>query len=229
MMATEKNRIKCVFSDLDNTILDFHTARRIACGAVIDRMGAGDREEFHDWYLSSVYDIEDLRNIADYQKHLGIYSNGFYLECARLYESVKMENIRAYPGVCDTIDRIRAAGIPVIVVTDATIDHAMLRLSHTDILRRLDGLITADMTGLKKPAEGIYRFALSETGMENCPEKTLFVGDSLRRDITPAKSVGMETVLASYGDHGEKGNTLSRPEYPADHIIEKYEEILEYL
>jgi len=47
--------------------------------------------------------------------------------------------------------------------------------------------------GIRKPYQGIFYYALRELGAE--AEDTAFVGDSIKHDITGAKSIGMKTIL----------------------------------
>jgi putative hydrolase of the HAD superfamily len=54
------------------------------------------------------------------------------------------------------------------------------------------------------------------------PEEILLVGDSIERDIEPAKKLGMKTALAKYGqEKKEKGK--------ADFKIEKIEDLLKII
>lgn len=223
---SDGNRIKCVFSDMDNTLLDFRAARMAACRAVIARLGDGDPDELFRWFRRGVFNIEDLNNIADYLKYLSVYSDGLYAECAEIYETVKTENIFPYPGVSETVDEIRSRGIAFAVVTDAAAVHAEARLSRIGIFDRIDCLVTADMTGLKKPDPGIFRFALSKMGLSDSPEHAVFIGDSLHRDIAPSKAAGMRTAFALYGGSGDDPYA----EGPSvDIVLEKYGDILKLL
>jgi HAD superfamily hydrolase (TIGR01509 family) len=55
----------------------------------------------------------------------------------------------------------------------------------------LDVMVDSHRFGAKKPDLSIFRHALSVIG--SAPERTAFVGDSLARDIEPAKALGMHT------------------------------------
>jgi putative hydrolase of the HAD superfamily len=56
------------------------------------------------------------------------------------------------------------------------------------------------------------------------PSETLLVGDSIRRDIAPAKQLGMITAYAAYGDR----NVRSRdpPNVRPDFVLGSIEELL---
>jgi putative hydrolase of the HAD superfamily len=76
------------------------------------------------------------------------------------------------------------------------------------------------MTRTTKPEMNVFYHALFETGLR--AEEVLFVGDSLRRDIEPARKVGMVTAYASYGDR-----SIDEPYYAkADYILNNIRDIL---
>jgi len=49
----------------------------------------------------------------------------------------------------------------------------------------------------------------------------MYIGDSLRRDIAPAKKIGMVTAYAAYGDRNEHDRDFFfEPDYKLNHIGE---------
>jgi FMN phosphatase YigB (HAD superfamily) len=56
-----------------------------------------------------------------------------------------------------------------------------------------DTIIGSEKEGVGKPNLGFYKRALEVLNTE--PEKILYVGDSLKLDVIPAQSVGIETYL----------------------------------
>lgn len=50
------------------------------------------------------------------------------------------------------------------------------------------------LEGIEKPDPRIYKIALERAG-NIAPEETLHIGDSIRKDYIPAKSVGMQAIL----------------------------------
>lgn len=50
------------------------------------------------------------------------------------------------------------------------------------------------LEGVEKPDPRIYKIALERAG-NIAPEETLHIGDSMRKDYVPAKSVGMKALL----------------------------------
>lgn len=48
----------------------------------------------------------------------------------------------------------------------------------------------------------------------------MFVGDSIRRDIEPAKKIGMLTAYAAYGDKNSSYDVLLQPDHVLTDIID---------
>ena len=54
------------------------------------------------------------------------------------------------------------------------------------------GIIESAVVGVRKPDARIFRLGVVALGLE--PEEVLVVGDSLRKDILPARSIGCATA-----------------------------------
>ena len=121
-----------------------------------------------------------------------------YRKCCEIYEREKLQNLELYPGVRDTLDKLKNMGLKLVIITDADSHHALARLTRVGLLNYFDLLVAADMTGTKKPDPAHFLFALEALGIK--PEESLVVGDSIRRDMVPARKLGLKTAYASYGD-----------------------------
>ncbi|OPY42738.1 MAG: putative HAD-hydrolase [Methanoregulaceae archaeon PtaU1.Bin222] len=106
------------------------------------------------------------------------------------------------------------------MVTDAYFENAVIRLEKTGLYPMFDEVITADMTGAYKPDPKVFLYALDKMGRH--PSEVLMVGDSLRRDIGPAKKIGMLTAYAGYGDR----NFLEDREETADVTLADIRDVL---
>ncbi|WP_456368925.1 HAD family hydrolase [Geoglobus sp.] len=215
------SRIRAVIFDLDNTLLDFVEAKLKACKAVIRHLGLNeDEHELLGYFLRGVHGFEDVRSIADYMRDRGVYCEEKFRECCEIYERVKLENVEPYPGVRETLERLRKLGLKLAVVTDAVNGHAIGRLKKAGILHYFDAVISSDMTGKRKPEPDSIILALNKLGVG--AEEAIIVGDSLRRDIEAGKRLGMMTVYASYGDR----NFFEERSGGADFVIEDIGELI---
>jgi putative hydrolase of the HAD superfamily len=73
-----------------------------------------------------------------------------------------------------------------------------LRLCSLSLQHVFDAVVTFDDTGERKPGAAPFREVLRRLEVE--PEHALMVGDWAERDVVGAKSLGMKTVFARYGD-----------------------------
>ena len=81
--------------------------------------------------------------------------------------------------------------IKIVMVTDADFEYTIRTTSALKILDDFDYIITAEDARSSKPNAQIFIKALL---LADCPEKAFFIGDSERRDIIGAKSIGLGTM-----------------------------------
>jgi putative hydrolase of the HAD superfamily len=218
--GTGNTGIKCVFFDMDNTLFDFVHVKMVACQAIIEHIGHGDPDDLLKCFISNDLGFENPENIRHYLKTIDLDPDVLYEECRTLYETKKLEDIPLYPFVKETFYKLRSMGIPVVLVTDAHSTNAALRLKNTGLDRLVDHLITCDMTGAKKPSLTVFQYVLDKFKIS--PDQALYVGDSLERDIEPAKKIGIIAVHAAYGDRNIGGKRLVVP----DHVIGCISEVI---
>ncbi len=84
-----------------------------------------------------------------------------------------------------------SARYPMVLVSNfyGNVD-AVLRAY--DLRRYFQGVIESAVVGVRKPDARIFRLGVVALGLE--PEETVVVGDSLRKDILPARSIGCHTL-----------------------------------
>lgn len=217
--GTEDCKIKGIMFDMDNTLFDLVEAKIASCEAIIDHIGTGDPKELLMYFLRPEHGFENPENIRDYLRDIKVYSGPVFDNCCKIYHDTKIDTIKLYPHVLETLALLREQKIGLFIVTDASHDNAHARLEKLSLSEMFDHIITSDMTGSSKPDIKVFRHALSRAGLR--AEEVLFVGDSLRRDIEPAKKAGMLTAHALYGDR----NIGESCKAQADHILNSIREI----
>ncbi len=188
--------VRAVLFDLDNTLVRFVDAQKAACAAVVDLVGAGTAEDLFACFLRPVHNFESPAHIEDYLASIGCAAD--CNRAAALYEAAKLAALEPYAGVADVLGRIRCAGMPLGVVSDADALHAAARLERCGLSHFFEVVVTPDVTGERKPAAANFLYALDRLGAS--PTSAVMVGDSLRRDIEPANRLGLLSVHAVYGD-----------------------------
>jgi putative hydrolase of the HAD superfamily len=196
--------LKAMIFDMDNTLFDFVAAKLEACREILFFIGrekgdiAEEPLELFRYFLRGVYGFEDYENIQDYMHERNIFTVQGYRKCCEIYEREKLQNLKLYPAVADTLDKLKKLGLKLVIITDADSYHALARLTRVGLLNYFDLVVAADTTGTKKPDPAHFLFALEALGVN--PRETLVVGDNIKRDIVPARKLGLKTAYASYGD-----------------------------
>ncbi len=96
------------------------------------------------------------------------------------------------PGLVETAGRLRAAGVRIAWVTNFTTERQMLKIRKLHVEKIAEFLITSEEAGADKPAENIFRLALSTLGVS--PQEAVAIGDDFEADIRPARAMGMKTI-----------------------------------
>jgi len=220
--STPDHRITAVLFDMDNTLFDFVEAKISACDAVNRRLGLDRGRELLFYFLrQDGRSFEDWRHIRDFMVDNRVFSEELFAECCNIYEETKIRNLKPYPHIPETLRELKEQGLLLSVVTDACFENAVIRLEKTGLYPMFDEVITAEMTGAYKPDPRVFLYALGKMRRE--PREVLMVGDSLRRDIGPAKRIGMMTAYAGYGDR----NFLEDREEEADVTLTTIRDVLQ--
>lgn len=215
--------IKGIIFDMDNTLFDFVKAKMIACTGVVQHMNTGSPEELFSYFRRDKYGFESLENISDYLNEYNLFSNELFRKCCDIYEREKVENIELYPEVRSTIFKLKSMGFLLGVLTDATMDNTVLRIKKVGLYNCFNSLFTYDITGEKKPSYVPFYYALNSMGLQ--PHETLFVGDSLRRDVMPSKQIGIVTAYARYGDMNSARDRVQTEE--PDFVLNNFKDVID--
>jgi len=215
--------IKAVVFDVDNTLVDFMKMKDAAVEAAIDAMIDAGLDLTHEQAHKRIYEIyadkgiefqqvfdEFLQNVLGYIDHR-ILANGI-LAYRRGREGVLV----AYPHVQMALLRLVRMGLRLAVVSDAPTLQAWMRLCSLGVDGFFDVVVTFDDTGRRKPAPEPFQKALELLAV--APNEAVMVGDWAERDILGAKTIGMYTVFARYGD--SFGTKHSGADFEVNDILE---------
>jgi len=151
-----------------------------------------------------------------------------YEEAIHTYRSMRQKNLHLYPGVRNALDRIKELGVPIVVYTESLGFYSSWRLRELRLDGVVDYLysppdhgfpdgVTPEMLrsrppeayqlkntehretprGILKPGVQILQGILQDMGTS--ASETVYVGDSLMKDVAMAQDVGVFDVLAKYG------------------------------
>ena len=123
------------------------------------------------------------------------------------YLETKKGFLKPYPNVAVVLDELRNRGYLLGVVTDAPKTKAYQRLFAMDLERHFQFVLGFEDTGAKKRTGLPLKLALDflrKDLSELASSEVLMVGDSVERDLCPAKNLGLKTALSLYGQWGEE-------------------------
>jgi putative hydrolase of the HAD superfamily len=101
---------------------------------------------------------------------------------------------RAYPEVPAVLERLRAAGARLAVVSnwDVSLHDVLERTRLRDLV---DAVVISAELGAAKPDPAIFRAALERLGAT--AGEAMHVGDSMEHDIAGARAAGLDAVLVA--------------------------------
>ncbi|MEM5882973.1 MAG: TIGR02253 family HAD-type hydrolase [Candidatus Aenigmatarchaeota archaeon] len=214
-------KIKAILFDLDNTLIDFIKMKEEACKAAVKAMiKKGLKLPFKKAYkeLMKTYFEVGIESDKAFEKFLekqGFFNEKILAAGINAYLKKKQKFLKPYPRVKTTLKKLKKLGLKLVIVTDAPKLKAYQRILALGIDDYFDFLIGKEDTGKEKTSLEPLRLALKRLKLK--PEEVLLVGDSLEKDIKPAKKLGIRTVLAKYGqERKEKG----KPDFKIERIDE---------
>ena len=224
MNSGESRRvIQAIVFDLDNTLTDFMKMKEAAIQAAIDGMiDAGFKLPPADLRarVDAIYQELGLefQRVFDelLEREFGEVDPKILASGIVAYRRARESNLVLYPHAQMTLLELAKRGIKLGVVSDAPRLQVWLRLCALGLQHVFDAVVTFDDTGERKPAPAPFREVLRRLGVE--PANALMIGDWAERDVVGAKSLGMKTVFARYGDWFD--TKVSGADYDVDDVFQ---------
>lgn len=218
-----KRVIRAIVFDLDNTLTDFMRMKEAAIVAAIDGMiDAGfrlSRTELRE-RVDSIYREQGLefQRVFDelLQREFGEVDPKILASGIVAYRRARESALVLYPHAHMTLLELAKRGIRLGVVSDAPRLQVWMRLCALGLQHVFDAVVTFDDTGERKPAPAPFREVLRRLGTE--AHEALMISDWAERDVVGAKSLGMKTVFARYGDTFD--TKVSGADYDVDDVHE---------
>ena len=195
--------IECVMLDLDDTILDFHKAERIALSKTIRDFGVEPGEDilnrYHlinkaHWEMLERGELtreEVLTNrFAVLFRELGRQVDP--VACARDYEGNLGIGHYFLPGAEEAVTELHKK-YKLYLASNGTASVQHSRLKSANLYRHFDGIFISQEIGFNKPSKEYFEACFAKIpGFD--PQKAIMAGDSLTSDILGGKNAGIATV-----------------------------------
>jgi putative hydrolase of the HAD superfamily len=118
------------------------------------------------------------------------------------YLKTKNKFLKPYPNVKPVLGKLKRKGIFLSIVTDAPKTKAYQRLLGMGIEPYFKFVVGHEDTNKSKHT-GLPLLLALDMLRKECPgisnSEILMVGDSIEKDILPAKELGLKTAIAEYG------------------------------
>ena len=211
--------MRAALFDFDGTLVDttemIHQSMRHAASTVLDRDDI-PRETL-------------LANVGQPLPHqmalIDAEKAGLLLEAYRRHHEENHDAlIREFPGIEESLSRLRSAGIKVAVVTSKRqISVEMALKNFPDLRNVVDGFVTMEDTTEHKPCPEPLLKGLELLG-DVPKEEAAYVGDS-PFDVEAANAAGLTSVAVSWGAFPEDRLREGDP----DHLVPNIESAVDVL
>lgn len=214
--------IECLLLDLDDTILDFHKAERIALSKTIRDFGVEPTEEVLTLYHAinkrhwEMLERGELTRAQVLVNRFGVLFAQLGVavdpeQCARAYEKNLSVGHYFLPGAEEAVAAL-SRKYRLFLVSNGTASVQKGRMTSANLYRFFEQVFVSQEIGFNKPAKAYFDACFARIPNFD-PKKAIIVGDSLTSDILGGKNAGIATVWVN-------PNHLPAGEIVADHEIE---------
>lgn len=220
-----------LITDFDNTLYDwFHMWHQSFSGMLAEIVrisGLGeeallpDIRRIHQEFGTSEYAflVEKLAPLQE--KFQGQELAAVFDDAIHAYRKARKENLSLYPGVRETLSRLKRKGVLIVIYTDSRafytadrirrlqlddlVDYIFSPPDHaipTGAVNKTTNILTHAQhhfvpEGVVKPNPEVLLDILKDIGRH--ASETVYLGDSLMRDVAMAQDAGVTDVYAEYG------------------------------
>ena len=226
--------IEFLFLDLDDTILDFHKAERIALSKTIRDFGVEPTEEvltlyhgINKWHWEQL-ELGTLTRDEVLVNRFGVLFEKLGREvdaaaCARADEHNLSIGHYFLPGAEEAVDAL-SKKYRLFLASNGTASVQKGRMNSANLYRFFETVFVSQEIGYNKPSVDYFN-ACFATIADFDKEKAIMVGDSLSSDIKGGINAGIRTVWVN-PDHKDCGDI--KPDYEIE-SLSQLEALLEEL
>lgn len=195
--------IEFLLLDLDDTILDFHKAERIALSKTLREFGVEPSEEvlrlyhrINKWHWEQLElgklnrDQVQEGRFAVLLRELGRDADP--VRCTRTYERNLAIGHYFLPGAEEALEALQKK-YRLFLVSNGTASVQKGRMTSANLYRFFEQVFVSEEIGYNKPSKEYFDTCFARIpGFD--PAKAVIVGDSLTSDILGGKNAGIATV-----------------------------------
>ncbi|MBM3300219.1 MAG: HAD family hydrolase [Deltaproteobacteria bacterium] len=212
-------------------IQELHRLTGVDCDALKRSFSKVHQTHRTSEYAFAIQELEALQTI---DSHLSAEERvRKYGSAIDAFRSMRKKTLKLYPGVKNTLERLQQEGMTIVAHSDSMMSYVSRRLRQLDIDRFFSAICAPRDHGVPEGLDPgvVRRFALdlveSRTRrleyspdirkpdiatlapifntLRVPPKHTVYVGDSLSRDVLLARRAGISDIWARYGHQHENG------------------------
>lgn len=214
MTSSDFTKIRMVWLDLDDTLIDFHANSRAALTKLYEIRGFKslwpspaewiEAYEGHNiplWvdYSAALIDRDTLR-VERFRRPLsdagltGAEALALASELDTQYLDLLAMERRLIPGAEELLERLRQAGYMTGVLSNGFTDVQHRKIARTGLAEKIDLVVLSDDIGINKPDPRLFAYAQSLTPWPDDPMRHLMIGDNPATDIAGALGAGWAAI-----------------------------------
>lgn len=113
------------------------------------------------------------------------------VHAGQFFRVLATEYVRVYEGTKEMLKTLRDAGKKIYLLSNAQRIFTEYEMHVLDIARYFDEILISSDYGTKKPDKRFFDLLTEKYGLD--VERSLFIGNDSRTDISGAKGIGMDT------------------------------------
>jgi putative hydrolase of the HAD superfamily len=142
------------------------------------------------------------------------------IRLADRFTAYREEEIFVFPGAHEAIDKLKALGVKLALVTNGAADMQRAKVERFELTGRFDHIQIEGEHGFGKPEERAYLHAMDALGVTAAD--TWMVGDNLEWEVVTPQRLGISAIwMDVHGEGLPEGSTIK-----PDRIIRSLTELL---
>lgn len=228
-------KLKAVFFDLDNTLLD-HSKTEMEAKKEIYKMYRKifkdvTFEDFHEAYVKHNNRLWDLlteekitkeylrlHRVKDSLEELNLNSEKS-LEISCKYIEIYSQGFHLIEGAIEVLEELKNE-FQLGIITNGFDEVQKIKLEKTGLAKYFQSVVCSEDVGKMKPHPSIFDFAVKSLNSKT--DESIYIGDNYLTDIVGGKDFGMKTVYLN-----PKNNVVK--DSVADFEIKDIKEVLSIL
>lgn len=187
-------------------------------------------------------------------RHPGEDLTKVYQDAINAYRYARSETLRLYPGVLETLKTIKNKGCMIVIFTESMGFYTLRRLKKFGLDGIIDFVYSPPdhnkpegteryyeerayifektiqrftPKGESKPNADILLSIIRDNGIASTPQQTIYVGDSLMKDVKMARDAGIIDIYAKYGvvSNSDAYSVLRRVTHWTEEDVEREKKI----